>query len=71
MFSRIFIKSPAFPESQSSWSAHVTEIILLKFVLVDLWLEWIEDEMPLACITEQKTYIHDLFEKAVKDYQCM
>ncbi|CAB3983959.1 Squamous cell carcinoma antigen recognized by T-cells 3, partial [Paramuricea clavata] len=35
----------------------------------ELWLEWIQDEMPLACITEQKAYIRDLFEKAVKDYQ--
>ncbi|XP_046840830.1 squamous cell carcinoma antigen recognized by T-cells 3-like [Xenia sp. Carnegie-2017] len=35
----------------------------------EIWLEWIKDEMPLSCITEQKTYIHDLFEKAVQDYQ--
>ena len=35
----------------------------------ELWLDWIQDEMPLACITEQKAYIRDLFEKAVKDYQ--
>ncbi|XP_028400531.1 squamous cell carcinoma antigen recognized by T-cells 3-like isoform X2 [Dendronephthya gigantea] len=35
----------------------------------ELWLEWIQDELPLACITEQKKYIRELFEKAVKDYQ--
>lgn len=35
----------------------------------ELWLEWINDEMPLSCITEQKMYIRQLFEKAVKDYQ--
>lgn len=34
-------------------------------------MEWIDDELPLACITEQKAYIRELFEKAVKDYQCM
>ena len=40
------------------------------FNFIEIWLEWIQDEMPLACITEHKTYVRDLFEKAVGDYQC-
>ena len=38
--------------------------------ILDLWLEWIQDEIPLACIPEQKKNIVSLFERAVQDYQC-
>ena len=50
----------------------ITSMLYLRgiFVFIEIWLEWIQDEMPLACITEHKAYIRDLFEKAVNDYQC-
>ncbi|CAH3157953.1 unnamed protein product [Porites lobata] len=35
----------------------------------ELWSEWLKDEMPLACIPEQKENLISLFERAVKDYQ--
>lgn len=34
----------------------------------ELWLEWFQDELPLAVIPEQKEYIVSKFELAVKDY---
>ncbi|KAJ7387452.1 positive regulation of histone deubiquitination [Desmophyllum pertusum] len=35
----------------------------------DLWSEWLKDEIPLACIPEQREKVIALFERAVKDYQ--
>lgn len=35
----------------------------------ELWLEWLKDEIPLACIPEQREKVAALFERAVKDYQ--
>lgn len=35
----------------------------------ELWLEWLKDEIPLACIPEQREKVTALFERAVKDYQ--
>ena len=36
----------------------------------ELWSEWLKDEIPLACIPEQRDKVKALFERAVKDYQC-
>lgn len=33
-----------------------------------LWLDWLRDEMRVACSESEKNYILDLFEQAVKDY---
>lgn len=35
----------------------------------ELWSEWLKDEIPLACIPEQREKVKALFERAVKDYQ--
>ncbi|XP_020902196.1 squamous cell carcinoma antigen recognized by T-cells 3, partial [Exaiptasia diaphana] len=35
----------------------------------ELWLEWIKDELPLACLPEHRKMILSLFEHGVKDYQ--
>ena len=43
--------------------------VLSSFHL-ELWLEWLKDEIPLACIQEQREKVIALFERAVKDYQC-
>ena len=43
--------------------------VLSSFHL-ELWLEWLKDEIPLACIPEQREKVTALFERAVKDYQC-
>ena len=34
----------------------------------ELWLDWFADEMHLIALPSQKTYVAELFEKAVKDY---
>ena len=38
--------------------------------ILELWLEWLKDEMPLECIPEQREKLISLFDRAVKDYQC-
>lgn len=35
-----------------------------------LWLEWLRDEIKLACTNEEKTEVINLFERAVGDYLC-
>eukprot|EP00795_Rhopilema_esculentum_P015566 gene15566-6831_t len=35
----------------------------------ELWLEWINDEKPLASLPAQRNYMESLLQKAVKDYQ--
>lgn len=37
---------------------------------LELWQEWFQDELPLAVIPEQKEYLLEKFELAVKDYAC-
>lgn len=37
---------------------------------LELWLGWIKDELPLACLPEHRKMIISLFELGVKDYQC-
>lgn len=41
-----------------------------SLAVLELWSEWLKDEMPLACIPEHKEKVITLFERAVKDYQC-
>ncbi|XP_048582482.1 squamous cell carcinoma antigen recognized by T-cells 3 [Nematostella vectensis] len=35
----------------------------------ELWLSWIEDELPLACIPDHRETIKSLFDRGVQDYQ--
>lgn len=35
-----------------------------------MWRKWIEDEKKLATTSEEKKSLNELFEKALKDYQC-
>ena len=43
---------------------------LKSLAVSELWSEWLKDEIPLACIPEQREKVKALFERAVKDYQC-
>ena len=45
-------------------------VSICLFALLELWSEWLKDEMPLACIPEHKEKVMTLFERAVTDYQC-
>ena len=62
--------------NQSELSNFSMYIIKYKIIYVlssfhlELWLEWLKDEIPLACIPEQREKVAALFERAVKDYQC-
>lgn len=38
--------------------------------LVELWLEWLHDEISMAVDSLDREHVYDLFEKAVKDYIC-
>lgn len=38
--------------------------------LVELWLEWLHDEISMAVDGLDREHVYDLFEKAVKDYIC-
>lgn len=38
--------------------------------LVELWLEWLHDEISMALDGLDREHVYDLFEKAVKDYIC-
>lgn len=38
--------------------------------LVELWLEWLHDEISMALDSLDREHVYDLFEKAVKDYIC-
>ncbi|EDO42839.1 predicted protein, partial [Nematostella vectensis] len=35
----------------------------------ELWLSWIEDELPLACIPDHRETVKSLFDRGVQDYQ--
>ncbi|KAK3753239.1 hypothetical protein QZH41_004454 [Actinostola sp. cb2023] len=35
----------------------------------ELWLEWLKDELPLACLPEHRKTIVSLFERGGQDYQ--
>lgn len=35
-----------------------------------LWLDWLRDEIKLACTEDEKDAVKDLFERAVHDYLC-
>ena len=37
---------------------------------LEMWLEWIRDELPLVSIPEASTELRQLFERATKDYLC-
>ena len=37
---------------------------------LELWLQWISDELPLCSIPEAALEMKELFETAVKDYLC-
>ena len=41
------------------------------FVVLELWLEWIQDEMPLVSIPEASMELRQLFDRATEDYLCM
>ncbi|XP_008579317.1 PREDICTED: squamous cell carcinoma antigen recognized by T-cells 3 [Galeopterus variegatus] len=38
--------------------------------LIELWLEWLHDEISMALDGLDREHVYDLFEKAVKDYIC-
>jgi hypothetical protein len=38
---------------------------------LDLWLDWIKDELKLAGSEEERNYVESLFQKAVSDYLCI
>ena len=40
-------------------------------MILELWLEWFQDELPLAVIPEHKDYLIAKFEDSVMDYACM
>lgn len=37
---------------------------------LELWLEWLHDEISMAMDGLDREHVYDLFEKAVKDYIC-
>jgi len=39
-------------------------------ISVELWLEWLGDELPLASLPEASAELRALFEQAVGDYLC-
>ena len=39
-------------------------------LILELWLEWLRDEIPLATDEKERKHVYDLFERAVKDYLC-
>ena len=45
--------------------------IYVVFVVLELWLEWIQDEMPLVSIPEASMELRQLFDRATEDYLCM
>ena len=40
------------------------------FIIIGLWLEWIQDELPLASVPNGLQEIQSLFDQAVEDYMC-
>lgn len=46
-------------------------IVITKSTNVaEIWLEWLKDEIRLTEEESNREKIHELFEKAVKDYIC-
>lgn len=45
-------------------------LYIILFFLLELWLEWLRDEIPLATDESERKHVYDLFERAVKDYLC-
>jgi len=35
-----------------------------------IWLDWLRDEIKVACTDEEKDDVEKLFERGVKDYLC-
>ena len=61
-----------FPLTEGS--ASVVRACVLHFVHVhvslELWLEWLKDELPLASVPEASMELRQLFERATEDYLC-
>ena len=58
----------------AAWCKHNNLILVFfvffLFLFLDLWLQWISDELPLCSIPEAALEMRELFEVAVKDYLC-
>lgn len=39
-------------------------------VILELWLEWLHDEISMAMDGLDREHVYELFERAVKDYIC-
>lgn len=46
-------------------------VTILKSLSLDLWLEWIRDEIKLGTTDEDKEKIELLFKRATQDYLSM
>lgn len=57
-------------DGEEMFSKHCT--LCLFCMLTELWLEWVEDELPLVStsIPEALQDLRELFERAVEDYLC-
>ena len=38
---------------------------------IELWLGWLQDELPLVTVPEASVELRQLFERATADYLCM
>jgi hypothetical protein len=38
--------------------------------MIELWIEWIEDESNMATSEDEKKHVLDLYERATSDYLC-
>lgn len=50
-----------------------TYMILINLwnnLIIELWLEWIRDEQKVCTTNDERQFIVELFERAVKDYTC-
>ena len=57
-------------DGEEMFNKHCT--LCLFCMLTELWLEWVEDELPLVStsIPEALQDLRELFERAVEDYLC-
>lgn len=40
------------------------------YSFIDLWMDWLKDEIKLVSSSEDRAKVEDLFDKAFQDYQC-
>lgn len=44
--------------------------LIPSLCILELWLEWLQDELPLVSVPEASMELRQVFERATEDYLC-